>query len=175
MTLSTIVIPNLAIPARQPPSTTISLHQPGTPIPHLAYQWLDLYERGKNSFPIIALGASAANGYLAWVLRDTPAPDSALMCCGWTGCYTTAVAVTMGMVVWTLTAMKSTNTRLTAIATRDDAAVVQGSEGTVVVKREREDSEVPALLKRWADLNLLRAAFPLAGAVIGVFGIVLMK
>lgn len=170
MTLSTIAIPNLMLPARQPPSTILPLHEPGTPIPHLAHQWLDLYERGKNRFPVIALVASAANGYLAWVLRDTPAPDSVLMCCGWTGCYTTAVAVTMGMVVWTLTAMKGTNVRLTVIATRDDTMVAKGTKGMIM-----DDSEVPALLKRWANLNLIRAAFPLAGAAIGIFGIVLMK
>ncbi|KAJ5629201.1 hypothetical protein N7528_002858 [Penicillium herquei] len=180
MTLSAICIPNLAIPARQPVSTTIPSYKPGTPIPHLAHQWLDLFNRGKTTFPAIAVSASIANGYLAWVFRDTPAPDSALMGWGWSGCYATAIASTMGMVVWTVTMMKSTNDRLTEIATREDAAVAEGTKGIVVgaheqVKRENEESEVPALLKTWADLNLCRAVFPLIGAVLGIYSIVLMK
>ncbi|KAJ5278953.1 hypothetical protein N7478_004325 [Penicillium angulare] len=180
MTLSTISIPSLVLPARQPTSATIPSHEPGTPIPHLTHQWLDLYERGKNTFPLIGLGASIANGYLAWVLRDTPAPDSALMGYGWMGCYVTAIASTMGLGVWTLTAMNETNTKLTAIATRDDAAVAEGTNEMVVgeqekVKRAKEESEVPALLKKWAELNLCRAVFPFAGAVIGFYGVVLLK
>lgn len=179
MTLSTLCIPNLVLPARQP-TTTIPSDEPGTPIPHLTHQWLDLYKHGRNTFPLIAIGSSLANGYLAWVLRDTPAPDSALMGYGWTGCYAAAIASTMGIVVWTLTAMKDTNKRLTAIATRDDAAVAEGTKGMVVseqekVKRAKEDSEVPALLKRWAELNLCRAVFPFVGAVISLYGVVLMK
>ncbi|KAJ6036521.1 hypothetical protein N7540_000800 [Penicillium herquei] len=180
MTLSAISIPNLAIPARRPASTTIHPPEPGTPIPHLAHQWLDLFNRGKTTFPAIAVGASIANGYLAWVFRDTLAPDSVLMSWGWSGCYATAIASTTGMVIWTVTIMKSTNDRLTEIATRDDVTTTEGTKGLVVgaheqVKRANEESEVPALLKRWADLNLCRAVFPLTGAVIGIYSIVLMK
>ncbi|KAJ5934383.1 hypothetical protein N7466_003930 [Penicillium verhagenii] len=178
MTLSVLSIPNLTLPPRQPSSVTILSQQgPGTPIPHLAHQWLDIYERGKRTLPVIALGASVANGYLAWVLRDTVAPDSGIMGGSWTGCYVTAITATMGIVVWTSTVMKSTNDRLTAIATRDDVSV---AKGTVVgdqekARRAKEDAEVPELLKRWTNLNLYRALFPLTGAVIGLYGVAKMK
>ncbi|KAJ5656780.1 hypothetical protein N7507_008730 [Penicillium longicatenatum] len=180
MTLSILTIPNLTLPARQPASVTIPSQQgPGTPIPHLAHQWLDTYERGKRTFPVIALGASVANGYLAWALRDVAAPESGIVSGSWSGYYITAITTTMGFVVWTLTAMRRTNNRLTAIATRDDAATAEGTKGMVVsdqekVKRAKEDAEVPELLKRWANLNLCRGMFPLTGAIIGLYGVAKM-
>ncbi|CEJ54251.1 hypothetical protein PMG11_00571 [Penicillium brasilianum] len=179
MTLSIMDIPNLALPARRPPGATIPCNEiPGTPIAHLTHQWLDVYERGKNIFPPIAIVASLANGYLAWTLRDMPVPTRTGQ--SWTSFYVTAVVVTLSMVPWTLTAMKSTNDRLRAHATRDDAAVAEGTEGMVVsaaekVRRTKEDDEVPMLLWRWAELNFCRSLFPLAGAAMGFCGVVWMK
>ncbi|KAJ6102144.1 hypothetical protein N7486_004571 [Penicillium sp. IBT 16267x] len=181
MTLSILTIPNLTLPARQPASVTIPSQQgPATPIPHLTHQWLDIYERGKRTFPVIAMSASVANGYLAWVLRDMAAPESGIVGGSWSGLYITAITTTMGFGVWTFTAMKSTNNRLMAIATRDDAAAAEGTKGMVVgdqekAKRAKEDAEVPELLKRWAKLNLYRAMFPLTGAILGLYGVAKMR
>lgn len=179
MSLSILTIPALALPARRPPSATIPARQvPGTPVAHLTHQWLDVYERGKRLFPPLAIVASVANGYLAWALRDTPAPDA--VGCSWTGIYLTAVITTLGMVPWTLTVMKSTNGRLRAHATRDDAALSEGTKSMVVseqekAKRAREDGDVSALLSKWAELNLYRAAFPFLGACIAFCGVAWMK
>lgn len=179
MSLSIMTIPVLALPARRPPSATVPARQmPGTPIAHLSHQWLDAYERGKRIFPPMAIVASLANAYLAWALRNSPASDA--MGCSWTGIYAAAVITTLGIVPWTLTAMKDTNGRLRAHATRDDAALAEGTEGMVVseqekAKRAREDEEVPALLRKWAELNLCRAVFPFLGACIGFCGVVWMK
>jgi hypothetical protein len=179
MALSIMDIPNLALPARRPPGAIIPTHEvPGTPIAHLTHQWLDVYERGKRIFPPIAIVASLANGYLAWILRDTPAPATASL--SWTSLYVTAIVVTLGMVPWTLTAMKSTNDRLRAHATRDDKALAEGTEGMVLgasekSRRAKEDDEVPGLMWKWAELNFCRSLFPLTGAVIGFCGVVWMK
>lgn len=179
MSLSIMTIPALALPTRKPPSATISAKQvPGTPVAHLTHQWLDVYERGKRTFPSLALVASLANGYLAWALRDRPASN----CIGgsWTGLYVTAVFTTLGMVPWTLTVMKDTNARLTAHATRDDAALEDGTKGMVVSEQEKanrlkDDEDVPGLLGKWADLNLCRAVFPFVGACIGFVGAVSLQ
>lgn len=179
MTLSIMDIPNLALPARRPPGATIpSIEVPGTPIAHLTHQWLDVYERGKGIFPPIAIVASLANGYLAWTLRDIPVPATTGQ--SWTSFYVTAIVVTLGMVPWTLTAMKNTNNRLRAHATRDDAAAAEGTEGMVVsaaekVRRAKEDGDVPGLLWKWAELNFCRSLFPLVGAAIGFCGVAWMK
>lgn len=179
MSLSIMTIPALALPKRQPASIPILAHQkPGTPIPHLTHQWLDVYERGKGIYPPLSIVASLANGYLAWALRRTPAPDA--LGCSWTGIYVTAILATLGMVPWTLTAMKGTNGRLRAHATRDDAALAEGTKGMVVseeekAKRAREDEDVPGLLWDWAKLNFCRSMFPLLGACIGFWGVVWMK
>lgn len=179
MSLSLMSIPALALPSRKPPSATIPTKQvPGTPIAHVTHQWLDVYERGKRIFPSIAIAASLANGYLAWALRDRPAPNG--IGGSWTGLYVTAVVTTLGMVPWTLTAMKDTNSRLRAHATRDDAALAEGTKGMVVgeqekAKRARDDEDVPGLLWKWANLNLCRAVFPFFGACIGFVGAVSME
>lgn len=179
MSLSILSIPALVLPARQPPSATIPARQvPGTPAAHLSHQWLDVYERGKRLFPALAIVASSANAYLAWRLRNTPAPDA--VSCSWAGIYLTAIITTLGMVPWTLTAMKSTNGRLRAHATRDDASLSEGTKSMVVseqekAKRAREDGDVPALLWKWAELNLYRGMFPLLGACIGFCGVAWMK
>ncbi|KAJ5654404.1 hypothetical protein N7490_001407 [Penicillium lividum] len=176
MTLSILTVPGLTLPARQPASVTIPSQQvPGTPVPHLTHQWLDTYERGKMTFPAISVVSSVANGYLAWALRNTAVPESGIVGGSWTGCYMTAIVATMGLAVWTLTAMKKTNARLTAIATRDDAAAAEGIKGMVMgeqekVKRAKEDAEVPELFRKWSKLNFLRALFPLTGAIIGLYG-----
>ncbi|KAJ6005503.1 hypothetical protein N7451_003447 [Penicillium sp. IBT 35674x] len=172
MTLSIMNIPTITLPARQPASVAIPSQQgPGTPFPHLTHQWLDTYERGIRTFPVICLGASVTNGYLAWALRDMAAPESGIMGGSWSGYYATATATTMGFVVWTMTAMKSTNDRLMAIATRDDAAAAEGTKG----KRAKEDAEALELMKTWANLNMFRAMFPLAGAIIGLYGVAKMS
>lgn len=172
MSLSIMDIPNLALPARRPPGAIIPTDElPGTPIAHLTHQWLDVYERGKRIFPPIATVASLANGYLAWTLRDRPGPTVTSQ--SWTSFYITTIVVTLGMVPWTLTAMKSTNDRLRAHATRDDKALAEGTEGMVL--SAAEDDEVPGLMWRWAELNFCRSLFPLAGAVIGFCGIMWMK
>lgn len=179
MTLSIMNIPNLVLPARRPPGATIPTNDaPGTPTPHITHQWLDVYERGKRIFPPIAIVSSLANGYLAWVLRDTPAPTATGQ--SWTSFYVTAIVVTLGLVPWTLTAMKDTNDRLRAHATRDDKAMAEGTEGMVLsaaekFRRAKQDDEVPGLLWKWAELNFCRALFPLTGATIGVCGVVWMK
>lgn len=175
MSVSIITIPALALPARQPASATLAAHQkPGTPIPHLTHQWLDVYERGRSIYPSLAIVASLANGYLVWALRDTPAPDA--LGCSWMGIYVTAILTTLGIVPWTLTVMKSTNGRLTAHATRDDAALSEGMEGMVVseqekAKRASEDEDVPGLLRKWAEMNVYRSMFPFLGACIGFWGV----
>lgn len=181
MCLSTMTIPNLALPARRHPGATIPAREvPGTPIPHLTHQFADVYERGKGIYPRLAVAASLANGYLAWALRDAPSLTTSPTGQSWTSFYVTTIVVTLGMVPWTLTAMKRTNDRLRAHAARDDAALAEGTKGMVLseterARREKEDDEVPGLLWNWARLNICRSLFPLTGAVIGFCGVVWMK
>ena len=181
MSLSIMTIPDLALPARRPPGATSPAHEvPGTSIPHLTHQFVDVYERGKGIYPPLAVAASLANGYLAWALRDAPSPMTSPTGQSWTTFYVTTIVVTLSMVPWTLTAMKRTNDRLRARAARDDAALAEGTEGMVLseaerARREKEDDDVPGLLWNWARLNICRSLFPLTGAVIGFCGAVWMK
>ena len=83
----------------------------------------------------------------------------------------------MSIAPFTIMVMGETNTKLKAHATRDDAAVAEGTESMVVspqekAKRAREDVEVLRLLQHWSQLNLIRAALPLVGASIGFYAAV---
>ncbi|KAJ5157232.1 uncharacterized protein N7482_008332, partial [Penicillium canariense] len=179
MTISIMGIPSLALPARHPPGATLPAgERPGTPVAHLTHQWLAVYERGKRIYPAISIVASLANGYLAWALRGTPAPASIGQ--SWTSLYVTAAVATLGILPWTVAVMKSTNDRLRVHATRDDAALAEGTQGMVFsttekARRAKEDDEVPGLLWKWAELNFYRSLFPLVGAAIGFCGAVWMK
>ncbi|KAJ5960239.1 uncharacterized protein N7479_007389 [Penicillium vulpinum] len=179
-TLSIMSIPNIIIPARRPPGATLPFQDtPETPTAHLTHQWLDLYTRGSKIFPGISAVSSLANLYALWTLQNSPTPGPDILGLGssWSTCYLLAVGVTMSIVPFTLTAMKKTNAKLKAHATRGDAADAEGSESMVVspqekAKQAREDSEVLELLQRWSKLNLIRATLPLIGAGIGFYAAV---
>jgi hypothetical protein len=176
MGLSLVTMPTINLPARN--SSGPARQNPGTPIAHLSHQWLDAYNRGFSIYPPTAIVASLAHSYLAWVLRDAPAPTA--VNCSWSGIYVTAAVTTVAIVPWTLIVMWPTNVKLKAHATRDDAALAEGTKEMVVsdqekAKRAREDEEVPALIKKWEELNFYRSLFTLAGAVIGFLGIAWMK
>ncbi|KAJ6079136.1 hypothetical protein N7467_008889 [Penicillium canescens] len=176
-TLSIISIPNLALPPRHPTNKTLTQDTtPGTPAAHLTHQWLDIYDRGKKIFPGLAGTASLANLYTMWALRDSLAP-APIIGSSWSTVYLIAVVVTIGIAPFTLIVMGKTNGRLREHAVRGDGAEVEGTEGMVVGAKEeakwgKEDGEVPALLRKWAQLNLIRAGFPLIGAGIGFYAAV---
>lgn len=171
-TLSILSIPNLALPARRPASTPApSRPLPGTPPAHLTHQWLDVYTRARVIFPGICAASSIANGYLAWVLRKSP--GLTLLGLGWSTCYVSAITTTMSIAPFTILVMSATNSKLEEHARRDDAAVEEGMEQMKLsdqekAKRAREDVAVPGLLQTWSKLNLVRAVFPLVGAVIAL-------
>ena len=176
MGLSLVTIPTLVIPARHP--STGARKTPGTPVAHLSHQWLDTFNRGLSIYPTTAVVSSLANAYLAWVLRDAPAPTAVNY--SWSTIYATAAVTTVGILPWTFLVMWSTNTKLKAHAARDDAALAEGTKGMVVseqekAKRARDDEDVPALVEKWGELNFYRSLFVVAGAVIGFCGVVWMK
>ncbi|EKV07553.1 hypothetical protein PDIG_63910 [Penicillium digitatum PHI26] len=163
---------------RYPPSATRPFQDtPGTSTAHMTHQWFDLYDRGSKIFPGISAVSSLASLYALWVLRDSPTPAPDVFGSSWSTCYLLAVGVTMSIAPFTIMVMGETNTKLKAHATRDDAAVAEGTESMVVspqekAKRAREDVEVLRLLQHWSQLNLIRAALPLVGASIGFYAAV---
>ncbi|KAJ5973608.1 hypothetical protein N7481_010818 [Penicillium waksmanii] len=178
MCLSVVTVPALSLPPRHPPSATLPEHEfPATPVTHLSRQWLYVYERGKSIFPPIAIVASTANAYLAWRLYDVRVPER--VGCSWSSLYIAAIGTTLGIIPWTLTAMKTVNGHLKAHAVRDDASMAEGSGEMVVSAKEKamrakQDEQVPGLMQDWAWLNLCRAVFPLIGGAIGFAGAICM-
>jgi len=74
--------------------------------------------------------------------------------------YATAGALTLAIVPFTLIFMNPTNQALLQIA---------GGGATAAVVN---DDSVRALITKWTGLNLIRSLLPLAGAIIGIIGLV---
>lgn len=116
----------------------------------LAEQWAGIYNRGKVLGPQVAVLSLLGYGFLAYqrgVVEARP---------GW-GNFVGAAALTLSIVPFTEIFMGATN-----------QALLTTADGTSVLG----EAAVKELLVRWKDLNLVRALFPLAGAVMGLFTLV---
>ena len=94
--------------------------------------------------------------------------------------YLAAAAVSLVIVPYTFGLMMPANNRLQSRAKRDikagyeNAQAAEGKEGPPdvteeeIVKRKKEDEEIPGLMMKWAWLNAIRGVFPLMGAAIGI-------
>ncbi|KAH7043818.1 hypothetical protein B0J12DRAFT_787628 [Macrophomina phaseolina] len=115
--------------------------------------WRHNYELGKSQNPPVAVLAAGALGYLAWTAG---AP-----------LYGAAAALTLGIVPYTIVAMRPTNGRL--IKKSEDI----GRQGPAAVATEAEQAEVDALLGRWVALNGVRSVLPALGGVAAVLAAVM--
>lgn len=116
----------------------------------LAEQWAGIYNRGKVLGPQVAVLSLLGYGFVAYQRSVVEARP------GW-GNFVGAAGLTLAIVPFTRIFMDSTNQAL--LATADGSSAL----GEAAVKE---------LLIRWKDLNLIRAVFPLAGAVVGSFTLV---
>lgn len=120
-----------------------------TPVPTqlLAQQWAGIYNRGKVLGPQTAVLAVFGYGYLAYERSSRGV--------GWAK-FAGAAALTLGIVPFTVIFMDPTNQALLKVAA--GAGVI--GEGAL-----------SDLLLKWKGLNLVRSIFPLAGAVLGFWGL----
>lgn len=121
-----------------------------SPVPSqlLAQQWAGIYNRGKVLGPRVAVIAILGYGYLVH--------DRGRQGRSW-GVYLGAMGLTIGIVPFTLVFMDSTNQALLNVA--------QGASAL-------DFEAVSELLLRWKGLNLIRSLFPMAGALLGLYGLV---
>lgn len=169
-------IPNITSPVDHPTKSARSFYKkPGNRTAHLAYQWMDLYDRGHKLFPTITGLASLANIYVFWSLRTTPGQASMTGTCNWPSQYLLAASTAMTIVPWTILTMIKTNKALDSYAEDDDEPEAESEnikDATLstdeVEKLAQADEKVPRLLKKWARLNLVRAIFPFFGALISL-------
>lgn len=116
----------------------------------LAEQWAGIYHRGKVLGPGAAVLSLLGYGFLAYQRRVVEARPGG-------GRFVVAAALTMAIVPFTKVFMAPTN-----------QALLDAADGTRVLGA----AAVRELLVRWKDLNVVRALFPLAGAVVGLFALV---
>ncbi|KAL1965742.1 hypothetical protein VTN77DRAFT_5242 [Rasamsonia byssochlamydoides] len=143
---------------------------PATPPSQLLNQWLYIYNNGKKTFPYIVTGSALAYLYLAYVLRNRTSTSSGGIFSGSTlsSCklYLAAAVATFGAIPYTLVVVEGTIKRLQALARQDDGG--GGGGGEQKGEKEGKLEEVPRLIARFGQLNLVRSIFPLVGAVVGV-------
>ncbi|ROW07772.1 hypothetical protein VMCG_03389 [Cytospora schulzeri] len=121
-----------------------------SPVPSqlLAQQWAGIYNRGKVLGPQTAVISLLGYGYLLY--------DRSRQNRSW-GNILGAMGLAVGIVPYTLIVMAPTNQALMNVAKGVSSL---GSEA------------VEELLVKWKWLNLIRSMFPLAGALLGLYGLV---
>ncbi|CEJ59424.1 hypothetical protein PMG11_08049 [Penicillium brasilianum] len=118
----------------------------------IAKQWRNMFENGKTQNPPIAAAVAASFFYLAWSVRSG-APLFKHTAYSRSGLFSAAAVLTLGIVPYTIVAMKRTNDTLL-----EKAKSVS----------EISDTETSTLIEKWTTLNAVRGYFPLAAAVIGM-------
>lgn len=121
-------------------------------------QWKRLYDKGAAQNPPIAIGIAAILSYLAWSADSTVRLGLASQ----RQLYIASVALTMGIVPWTLIIMANTNGALYKKA-RKVLSLQKGSPEWSAT----DDEEVSDLLSTWNLLNGLRSLLPLLGFAAG--------
>ncbi|KAK3686152.1 hypothetical protein B0T22DRAFT_529861 [Podospora appendiculata] len=122
-----------------------------TNAPQLFHQWTRLYFYGSRLMPTLALGTAALYGLAGARLRSAGSA-------AWST-YALAAVSTLSIVPFTFLFMARTNNELFRL---EAASRMQPLVATV--------AEAKALIVRWSWLHLTRSLLPLAGAVLGVFG-----
>jgi len=155
---SKIAVPALLLPSASNAATTSST-KPTTSNPQLARQWRYIYDNGKAVAIPIAIGSSLAYAYAGLQL------PSALQ----TQRYLFIASATLAVLVmpYTLTAMNSTNTELLQRAEEGDGMKEVGdghvTEVGMPTIKGVEGQRTEELIRRWALLNVGRAAIPMVG------------
>jgi hypothetical protein len=116
----------------------------------LATQWATMFDMGKVAMPTVAVVSVSSFAYTAYD-RSRRGRD-------WKR-YAAAGALTLAIVPFTLIFMNGTNLALLQIA--GGCAMAEGVD----------DESVRALISKWAGLNLIRSLLPLAGGVVGLWGL----
>lgn len=123
-----------------------------TEVSQLYRQWARLYHYGHNIMPAVAVSVAGLYAYAA--LRYRAANNKQWLV------YAMAGATTITIVPFTLLIMNSTNNTLFRL------------HDLAVASPETEDlGTAHELLVKWAWLHLCRSVFPLAGAILGLFGV----
>lgn len=115
----------------------------------LIRQWSRVFHHGHIKGPIIAIITGLIYGTAAWVKHSSGEPWRV---------FATAGLVTVSIVPYTLTVMRSINSTLFRV----EAQMYNGAAPT--------QTEAERLVKRWGTLNAVRALIPLTGGVLGLLG-----
>lgn len=116
----------------------------------------------------MALVISTTFAYLGYTVRpsSTAAASTSLLrsqpSSTTSNLYYVAAVLTVGIAPFTLGVMWPTNTKLKEYAEKEE-----GGESKEEGEEVLEAVEVQGLLKKWSNLNAVRGALPLAGAVVG--------
>lgn len=139
---------------------------------YLLRQWFHLFSKGMHSLPPFALGGGLCFGicfgYCAAVLPGSMTTGGPMAIKRWL--YLLASLLNVGIMIFTQTALKSTND---ALHERVAEVVKQEKEsrGTPDVDDKRAETE--SLIREWGRINAVRALMPIVGTVCAIVALVL--
>lgn len=120
----------------------------------LAKQWEGIFTRGKALGPRMALVSLAGYAYLMYDRRSQGQSYTS---------YIAAAVLSLGIMPYTIVFMSATNNALLGVAAGGGGAAT----------KTLGESAVRELVTRWKGLNLVRSVFPLVGAVVGLWSLVI--
>jgi len=123
----------------------------------LTQQWRTLFWRGASRLPFLAAISCFTSGYAAYARYKAAAASHRGDDSSWLYPVATA-ALTVAIVPFTVLAMSKTNNKLLRLA-------------SLKAQEPGASAEAFKLVEFWSTLNLTRGLLPLAGSVVGLWGL----
>ncbi|MCJ1309381.1 hypothetical protein MMC25_003040 [Agyrium rufum] len=128
----------------------------------LTQQWYSAYKIGKTLMPKIVLVPTLIYAYLGYASHNAASQSLNPGATSHAVPYGAAALLTIGIVPWTIIAMKSTNSKLES---RTLKKVEKGQFGG----KEADHEDVVGLVRTWTTLNYGRASLPFVGTLIAAW------
>jgi Domain of unknown function (DUF1772) len=132
---------------------------------YLLRQWFHVFAKGMHTYPPFAVGAAASYLYCTVMLPRPVAKAASGLLLAKRGFYALSTLISIGIMVFTLTALKPINSALNKLVEE-----VVEKEGTLSKPENCNDQkeEAEALIREWGRMNAIRAMIPLAASVCAV-------
>jgi noranthrone monooxygenase len=119
-------------------------------VPILLRQWREIFDKGHIQGPVLAVFTSITYCYAALVRREAGEDGKP---------FVIAAALTMGIVPYTWVFMSWLN-----------SALFDAEEQSADGKSSVRSQDAEGMIAKWSTLHGVRSLFPLAGAVVGLTG-----
>lgn len=135
---------------------------------YLLRQWFHLFSKGMHTMPPFALSSAVCYAFCATMLPGTLSTSDTMV--AKRAFYGLATLLSVGVMVFTLTALKPVNSALHE-RVKEVVAKVSHADQADDVDDKRAETEM--LIRKWGKMNAIRAILPVMAIVSAVAGLTL--